>query len=136
MMPITSPKKTVSILYVEDDATTLEIQSSMLTAMFPDVVLYTADSGVSGLNIFKELTPDIVISDINMSEMSGIEMSKIIRSIKPNAKIIAATGKSENLLQASSGNNDLIFDHHIVKPIILAELHAVIKQCIDEIVRD
>jgi YesN/AraC family two-component response regulator len=135
----TNSKKPISILFVEDDAMILELQVSVLIVRFPEVVLYTAVNGRLGLELFKTHTPDIVLTDINMSEMCGIQMSEHIRAIKPNTKIIAITGKSgehgENgkfILRNSDGKS-VEFDHVIVKPVDLSELHAAIERCIGEI---
>lgn len=59
-------------------------------------MLYTAANGRLGLELFKTHTSDIVITDINMPVMCGMQMSENIRAIKPETKIIAITGKSGN----------------------------------------
>ena len=51
-------------------------------------MIYTAINGRLGLELFKEHTPDIVITDINMSKMCGEQMAENIRAIKPDTKII------------------------------------------------
>lgn len=133
-----SPKP-LSLLFVEDDEITLKLQSSILAAKFPDVIFYTAINGRLGLELFKAHTPDIVITDINMSEMCGVQMAENIRAIKPETKIIAITGKSgetgvngKSIIRNSDGKM-IEFDHVIVKPVDLSELCGVIKQCIGEI---
>jgi CheY-like chemotaxis protein len=135
----TNPPQSISILFVEDDELILEIQSSILAVMFPDVMLYTAINGRLGLELFKAHMPNIVITDINMSEMCGVQMSDKIRAIKPDTKIIAITGRSgesdENRkfnLRNSEGKI-IEFDHVIVKPVNLTELCGDIKRCIGEI---
>lgn len=131
----------ISILFVEDDAMILELQVSVLKVKFPDVVLYTAVNGRLGLELFKVHTPDIVLTDINMSEMCGTQMSEHIRALKPDTKIIAITGKSAEpgesgkfILRDSDGKT-FEFDHVIIKPVDLSELHAAIERCIVEIER-
>jgi len=122
----TNSGKPVSILFVEDDDVILELQSSLLTLKFPEVILYTAVNGRLGLELFKMHMPEIVITDINMSEMSGVQMAENLHGLKPDTKIIAITGKdSDNIRYA--------FDHVITKPIDVSELFAAIEQCIGEI---
>jgi CheY-like chemotaxis protein len=135
----TNSPQSISILYVEDDEFILELQTSILTAKFPDITLYTAINGRLGLELFKTHSPDIVLTDINMSEICGVHMSENIRAIKPETKIIAITGKSaesgENrtfTLRNSEGNM-VEFDHVIIKPVDLTELFSVIEQFIDEV---
>src|SRR5664279_4915495 len=90
----TDSPRPISILFVEDDEVILELQSSILTMRFPDVALYTAINGRLGLELFKTHMPDIVITDINMSEMCGVQMAENIRALTTGTKIIAITGKS------------------------------------------
>lgn len=135
----TNPRKSISILSVEDDEVILTLQLSILAVKFPDVMLYTAINGRLGLELFKVYTPDIVLTDINMSEICGVQMSENIRAIKPETKIIAITGKScESRVNGKYSMSNLDgkvveFDHVIVKPVDLSELCRVIEQCIGEI---
>lgn len=129
----------ISILFVEDDEIILNIQSSILAVIFPDAKLYTAINGRLGLELFKAHMPDIVLTDINMPEMCGVQMAENIRSIKPETEIIAITGRSgessENkkyILRNSEGIM-VEFDHLVVKPVVISELCGVIEQCIGEI---
>jgi YesN/AraC family two-component response regulator len=135
----TNSRQSISILFVEDDEVVLELQSSILAVKFPDDMLYTAVNGRQGLELFKVYTPDIVITDINMSEMCGVQMAENIRAIKPETKIIAITGQfvetgdnGKTVIRNSDGKI-VKFDHVIVKPIDISELCGVIKQCIGEI---
>jgi CheY-like chemotaxis protein len=135
----TNYTQSLSILVVEDDEVILELQSSILAVRFPDVMLYTAINGRLGLELFKAHMPDLVITDINMSEMCGVQMAENIRAIKPETKIIAITGRSGetsvngNSIMRNSGEKTIGFDHVIVKPVDLPELCGVIEQCIGEI---
>ena len=133
MEPQTNSQISISILFVEDDELILDLQASVLMEKFPDVVFYTAVNGRLGLELFKEHEQDIVITDINMSVMCGVQMSSNIRAIKPDTKFIAITGKSEKLIQHTHDDNKFEFDHIIVKPVDLSELFVVVEQCISEI---
>ena len=133
MEPQTNSQISISILFVEDDELILDLQASVLMDKFPDVVFYTAVNGRLGLELFKEHEQDIVITDINMSVMCGVQMSSNIRAIKPDTKFIAITGKSEKLIQHTNNDNKFEFDHIIVKPVDLSELFVVVEQCISEI---
>jgi CheY-like chemotaxis protein len=131
--------QSISMLFVEDDENILELLSSILAVKYPDFTLYTATNGRLGLELFKAHMSDIVITDINMSEMCGVQMSKNIRAIKPETKIIAITGKSgETSLneECKMHNSDVKvadFDRVIVKPVDISELCTVIEKCVGEI---
>ena len=70
----TTPKYT--LLIVEDNEDIRNYLSEGLSKLYN---VKTADNGKTGLQMCKELLPDLVITDIMMPEMSGIEMSKIIK---------------------------------------------------------
>jgi CheY-like chemotaxis protein len=139
MKHTTNSPRSISILFVEDDEVILDLQSSLLAMKYPDVALYTAIDGRLGLELFKTHMPDIVITDINMSEMCGVQMAENIRAIKPETRIIAITGKSgeasvtgKSVMRNSNGKM-VEFDHVIIKPVDLSELYGVIEKCLGEI---
>lgn len=135
----TNPPQSISILFVEDDGDILELLSSILAVQYLDFTFYTAINGRLGLELFKAHMSEIVITDINMSEMCGVQMSKNIRSIKPETKIIAITSKSgetsinEECIMHNSDVKVADFDHVIVKPVDISELCGVIEKCLGEI---
>jgi YesN/AraC family two-component response regulator len=75
-----------TLLYVEDD----EQAQEQMKALLEDSVqeLYQAYNGEEGLAIFKDKNPDIVITDISMPVMDGIEMSEAIKKIDSKKQII------------------------------------------------
>jgi CheY-like chemotaxis protein len=139
MEPEAKPITKISILFVEDDEFVLELQAFALSAKYPEIDFYTAINGNIGLGLFKTHMPEIVLTDINMSGMGGMQMTENIRAVKPDTKFIAITGKaSENggnrklTLRDSTGKN-IEFNHIIVKPVDMSELFAAVDQCIGEI---
>jgi YesN/AraC family two-component response regulator len=120
-----------SLLFVEDDSMICMAIGRMIAMQFPDVTVYTAENGQIGLELFKEHTPDIVITDINMPIMDGIQMAREIKSIKTNTKFIVVTGYSnKNYLEKFS---EIGFDDYIVKPVDFKKLFATIERCRAEI---
>ncbi len=85
--------KSFTILYVEDDRDTNEVISSILRSNFKEV--YTAYDGEEGLETYKQKRPDIVLSDIQMPVMNGIEMSTLIKEINPHQEIALFTAFNE-----------------------------------------
>jgi len=74
------------ILYIEDDKDTQLIYSDFLKRHFGDVIL--AENGQDGLEKFIEQEPDIVITDIRMPDMNGVEMIHAIRKISSEIPIM------------------------------------------------
>ncbi len=123
------PRLLISILVVEDEAITLEYLVTTLARKFPDVTLHKALNGRKGLDLFKTHTPDIVITDINMPDMGGLQMAEQIHAIKPDTKFIVLTGDSEKLTLKDSAGNAFEIDHYIVKPVFFQELFTAVEQC-------
>jgi len=116
-----------SILFVEDDNVVCLTIGRILAREFPDSTVYTAENGLIGLELFKEHTPEIVITDINMSVMDGIEMARKIKLIKTDTKFIVITGYSDNnYLEKYS---EIGFEDYIVKPLDIEKLFAAIEKC-------
>ena len=89
----------ISVLYVEDDELIREQTKVFLKRFFPNIDV--ANDGAKGLELFKEKSYDLVITDINMPNMNGIEMIKSIRAIKPQQIVLvtSAYNDSEHLTQ-------------------------------------
>jgi YesN/AraC family two-component response regulator len=122
-----------SILIVEDEPGTLELLTAIISMKYPDLVLHTAANGRTGLELFKAYTPDIVMTDINMPEMCGAQMTDSIRALKPDTQFIVLTGTSGKLVLAGKAEREIEFNHRIMKPVIFKELFAAMEQCLNEI---
>ena len=82
-----------SILLVEDDALTSEQLGDLLRSKSRR--LHFAGNGEQGLTIYKEIRPDIVITDILMAGMNGLDMARGIRKLDPAVPIIVMTAYSD-----------------------------------------
>jgi YesN/AraC family two-component response regulator len=120
-------------LLVEDDVITLEIYTTILTKKYPDVPVYPAINGRAGFDLFKVHLPAIVITDIVMPEMDGVQLASKIRALKPETRFIFLTGNSQKNILHDLEGNEFEFYHHIVKPVNFGELFAAIEQCLGEI---
>jgi CheY-like chemotaxis protein len=56
-------------------------RSGILRRIFPKVTLYTAHDGMEGLDIFKEHEPDIMLTDLVLPKINGVELAEAVRSI-------------------------------------------------------
>jgi YesN/AraC family two-component response regulator len=108
----------LNILYVEDDERLREETVSLFEPFFKEID--TACDGEEGLKKYNDKQFDIVITDINMPKMNGIEMISNIKEIDPEQKIIAISAHNESdiLVQLiKAGVNSFI-----LKPIIQSEV--------------
>ncbi|MFZ3044656.1 MAG: response regulator [Desulfatirhabdiaceae bacterium] len=131
METMAAPRLSISILVVEDEVITLEYLVTTLAKKFPNVTLHRATNGRMGLELFKTHMPDIVITDINMPDMGGVQMAEQIHAIKPDTKFIVLTGDSEKHKLEDSIENGFEIDHYIVKPVFFQELFTVVEQCME-----
>jgi two-component system, NtrC family, nitrogen regulation response regulator NtrX len=74
------------ILVIDDDESTRESITSYLSELGYDVT--EADNGLKGLEMIKSKFPDLVISDIKMSGLTGIELAYVLKGLKFNIPII------------------------------------------------
>ncbi len=86
--------KTASVLYVEDEEKVRDGYSRLLDRCAKE--LFVGSNGEEGLELFKQHSPDIVVSDIKMPKMNGIDMVRAIKEINPDAYIIFTTAHNES----------------------------------------
>ncbi len=120
-----------SILLVEDDHSAVSVLAKILSRYFHKVLV--AKDGMEGLEAYSRNieTLDIVVSDITMPYMNGIELSKEIRRLRPKQKIIIISSHNEtdNLLGAiEAGVNSFI-----IKPIDTKILLTKLAEICEEI---
>lgn len=118
--------KRLKVLYVEDDINVRNELSSLLSNFFENV--YTADDGKAGLELYKEKQNDIdvIIADINMPNLTGIEMLEKIRAFDKNVPVIFATAYSDN--EFLSDAIKLKVFEYIIKPIDIRKLMTVLAE--------
>ena len=118
--------KNVTILYAEDEKDLREVTHQILKGFTKKQ--YVAQNGQEGLELFKahENEIDLIITDVNMPVMNGLDMVKEIKKININIPIIVATAFSnkEYLLEAI----DIGIDKYVLKPIDIAKLLQVMSQ--------
>jgi len=91
--------KDLSVLYVEDDLIVQKQTHKFLKLLFRSVE--TANDGQEALNIYEDTKFDIVITDIMMPFVNGLELSKRIKKINPyqNIIVISAYNDSDQLIE-------------------------------------
>lgn len=117
----------ITVLYVEDSSAIRNQFSEILRMMFKDVILAT--NGFDGLDKFiKNDTIAIVITDLIMPNLNGIEMLKKIKTIKPTTQIIVVSAyqDAQNLFECIKvGITDFV-----PKPLKLEEFKIAVTKCL------
>ena len=113
-----TPLEKVKVLYVEDDDNARDALASMLKRRVGR--LFTARDGAEGLSLFQTYQPEIIIADLFMPNMGGVEMIRQIKAAghKPFVIITTAVSESKVILDAV----DVGIDKYIVKPLDLSAL--------------
>src|ERR1700678_1955005 len=78
------------ILVVDDEPSIRESLGMLLTSVGYDVAL--AENGVSAVSQLDRAVPDLIVTDLNMPEMSGMELISHVRSRYPATLIVAMSG--------------------------------------------
>ena len=126
-MELAQSHDSFSLLLVEDDDMVNMAIRRILARRFPEATIHSAENGMIGLELFKEHAPEIVITDINMPVMDGIEMAGKIRSINSETKFIVLTGYSDkNFLERFS---EVGLADYMVKPVDFKKLFAAVEKC-------
>ncbi len=81
------------VLVVDDEAVTREMVAAMLGEL--GLESRTAENGSEGLKLFQQFTPDIVITDIRMPKMDGLELLSKIKAANRNTEVLVITGFGE-----------------------------------------
>lgn len=122
-------KNDFTILYVEDDKDAQEELSEVFEYYFTKVLV--ANDGLEALEIYKKNKVDIVITDILMPNINGIELTKHIKKNDPHMPVLVITAHSENkyLMECIK----LRVDGYIIKPVDLEELKNELTFRIEDI---
>ncbi len=119
--------KNFSVMYVEDDKDIQELVNYILKPKCKKFL--TADNGKEGLELYQRFKPDIVLSDINMPCMDGLEMSKKLKKLEPDLPIVLVTSFDDAQLLKEAINTGI--DKYIQKPFstesFLESLISVVK---------
>ena len=114
------------ILVIDDDNDVREGVARMLAHMGHDVV--QAADGRQAMVLFEADPPDLVITDINMPEMDGIEVINQLRQMKAGVPIIAMSGGGrmpKEILLSSAGLLGAVGT--LEKPFLMAELMSAVE---------
>ncbi|MBV5278743.1 MAG: response regulator transcription factor [Campylobacteraceae bacterium] len=122
----TSLYKNMKVLYAEDEEGIRENISFVLSLFFKDV--FVAKDGEEALYLFEEEKPDLLIFDICMPKMDGIEVLSKIRQSNKEIPIIVLTAHTDQsyLLRAI----ELNITRYLSKPFSKDTLLGAVKECI------
>ncbi|WP_245681397.1 two-component regulator propeller domain-containing protein [Arcticibacter eurypsychrophilus] len=121
-------KKRSSILLVEDDPELRYLLRNILKAQY---IIYEAKNGRDALNFLYKTIPSLIISDVMMPDMDGLELCKAVKQTPALAQIpfiiLSARGSEDNKAEGY----ELGADAYIPKPFQISYLHVRIRKLLD-----
>ncbi len=119
------------ILFVEDEKAIRENYSTYLKTFFAEV--FEAEDGVKAYELYKLKKPDIMIVDINIPKLNGLELLERIRENDYTTKAIMLTAHTDKsfLLKATT----LKLTKYLVKPVSRKDLNEALESTINEILK-
>jgi two-component system response regulator YesN len=93
--------------------------------------VFEASNGKEALEVFEQKLPDMILADINMPKMNGLEFAARAKAMKPNVKIAIITGYDYfDYVQKALKNG---VDDYILKPVSKADIKEAIMKLINKI---
>jgi two-component sensor histidine kinase len=114
----------ISVLFVDDNETIRQLYRRILEKHVNN--LYIAKDGYHGLELYQKHKPDLVITDMVMPVMNGLEMVKEIKKIAPDAKFVVMSAYSEKDSFVESIH--LGIDGYLMKPVEAKKLLSLIDE--------
>lgn len=122
-------KLNLTILYVEDETDIRESLAEWLGRRASGLLVAT--NGQEGLQLYQQHFPDIVITDIKMPVMNGLEMAREIRKISPKAQVVVISAHSDTEFFMDS--IEIGIDQYVLKPIDTNKLAKALERCAEYI---
>lgn len=114
----------INLLYVEDEETIRKLLAKRLKNIVKE--LYTAQDGEDGYNQFLENSPDIILTDVTMPKLNGIEMTKKIREKNKDIPIIILSANDESHYLLTAIENEV--SGYIIKPLDKDKLFTLLEK--------
>lgn len=121
--------KNIKVLYVEDDEVARENGIEYLENFFEQI--YEASDAIIALQLYEKYQPDIIITDIQMPKLNGLEFVKRIRQKDKKTQIIIITAFCDKDYLLSAIELGLV--KYLVKPVREKEFEDALFLCVDSL---
>jgi len=109
-----------TLLYVEDNQPNLKLVEQLI-ARYPNLRLLTAVNGADGLQLARTAQPDVILLDINLPDLNGFEVLKILRAMPATAHIPIVAVSANAMPRDIRKGLEAGFFRYITKPINVTE---------------
>jgi signal transduction histidine kinase/DNA-binding response OmpR family regulator len=123
-----TPRRTV--LYVEDNPANLQLVEEFI-ARFPNLGLVTAVNGTLGIELARATQPAVILMDINLPGINGIQAMKILREDPVTAHILVIALSANAMARDIEKGLQAGFFRYLTKPIIIQELMDTLNEALE-----
>lgn len=117
------------ILIIEDEASIRRVLRSILSEEFPEYEIFDAEEGIKGLEILQKETIDLILCDIKMPKMDGIEVLEKGKKLSPDTHFVMISGHGD--LETAVQTMRLGAFDYISKPPDLNRLLHTVRMALD-----
>ena len=123
------PRGSEHILLVDDEKSIADVTTGMLERLGYKVTVRI--SSYDALEAFRNLADriDLLIADLTMPQMTGLQLYREIRKIRPDIKVIICTGFSEQL--DSRNSKSIGIEGFLHKPVVMSDLARCVRSVLD-----
>jgi CheY-like chemotaxis protein len=119
-----------TLLYVEDNPANLQLVEELI-ARRPDLRLLSATDGHLGIELAREFLPEVILMDINLPGINGIEVMKILRA-DPATAYIPIVAISANAIPSDIRRGlEAGFFRYLTKPIVVSEFMDALSMALE-----
>ena len=127
---VQSDAKVRSLLYVEDNPANLKLVEQII-ARRPDLRLLSAVTGNRGIEIARENQPEVILMDINLPDISGIEVLGVLRKYPDTAHIPVVAISANAMPHDIEKGMQAGFFRYLTKPIKVDEFMNALNAALD-----
>jgi two-component system response regulator YesN len=124
-----------TLIVIEDEYWTRELIKQFVVQTNLDIkIIGEEENGQDGFQLIHELKPDIVITDMNMPQMNGVEMLKLLEQHHPEIKLIVLSGHDDFVYAKQAIRSGAI--EYLLKPLDKKSLKQALLTCLVRITKE
>lgn len=121
-----------TLLVVDDEAIIIKgIRSFVNFEELSISTVFEASNGETALEIFKKYSPDLILADINMPKMNGLDFATAAKALKPDVKIAIITGYDYFDYAVTALKAGI--DDYVLKPVSKKDIQETLKNLIEKL---
>lgn len=119
-----------TLLYIEDNPANMKLVEQLI-ALRSDIELFTAVNGTLGVELSRSLQPDVILMDINLPGINGLEALKILREDPSTIHIPVIALSANAMLRDIELGIEAGFFHYLTKPIKVKEFMETLNVALE-----